>query len=378
VEAIVGDGVDHKLARGLVKLLEDRCDFEVRSPLPPALLRARVFAAAAARGPLAPLPVEGGRPTRLQLLAELAEELSAERSAEPAPAETPDDEEGGSPRARAPRPRITAEDLAEALYADHAERQVLTAMEPVTPEGLLHRYNLALVQAVLYKALELRVLLEHPSAGELRAILRAVKFHQLIHTAARTPMGVTLTLDGPASLLAQTTRYGLALAKFLPTLVRAGCPWRAEARVAWVRGQRTMALDASLGLVAEGINPGSWVPREVTWLLERWEALNSGWEVVQEVTPLQQGPDRVVVPDLGFRKNGRVAWLEVLGFWRKASLKARLEAQAAHGPPHLLLAVSKKLAGEKGEVPEGVIPFAEVIPARELLARVERVAREEG
>jgi hypothetical protein len=37
--------------------------------------------------------------------------------------------------------------------------------------------------------------------------------------------------------------------------------------------------------------------------------------------------------------------------------------------------VSSRLAGEKGELPDTVIPFAEVIPAKELLRRVERVAR---
>jgi hypothetical protein len=42
-----------------------------------------------------------------------------------------------------------------------------------------------------------------------------------------------------------------------------------------------------------------------------------------------------------------------------------------YGPKNLIVAVSKKLAGEDAELPDGVIPFAEVIPSREVLRRLE-------
>ena len=348
IAAIVGDGVDHKLTRGLVKLALDRCTFEVQSPVPPAELRARVFRLATQDGPLASHAVEGGRPTREQLYARIGEEL------------------GVSPEA-----------LAASLYADHTERQVLTAMEPIDTDWLLYRYNVALVQAVLYKAVELKILLEHPSPGRVRQVLRAVKFHQLIHTVQRTPIGLMLTLDGPASLFSQTTRYGLALARFFPALLLVDTPWRIEARVTWTRGQRTLALDSAAGLRSHYRDVGAWIPREVQTLMERWPGLDTGWELVTDAEPIGQGPDRVVVPDLGFRKDGRVAWLEVLGYWRKAGLAARLASQAEHGPANLLLAVSRKLAGDPATLPDTVIPFTEVVPTRELLRRLEAQARPE-
>ena len=348
IAAIVGDGVDHKLTRGLVKLALDRCDFEVQSPIPPAELRASVFAAATREGPLATHAVEGGRPTRQQIFARLGEEL------------------GVSPGA-----------LAGSLYADHAERQVLASMDDLTTDGLLCRYNVALVQAVLYKAVELKILLEHPTPARLRQVVRAVKFHQLIHALQRTPVGWMLTLDGPASLFSQTTRYGLALARFFPALLLVETPWRVEARVTWTRGQRTLALDSALGLRSHYRDVGAWVPREVQTLVERWPGLDTGWELVADARPIAQGPDRVVVPDLGFRKDGRIAWLEVLGYWRKSGLAARLAAQAEHGPANLLLAVSRKLAGDPATLPDTVIPFTEVVPTRELLRRLEGQARPE-
>lgn len=47
-----------------------------------------------------------------------------------------------------------------------------------------------------------------------------------------------------------------------------------------------------------------------------------------------------------------------------------------HGPANLVVAVSKKLCGEKetAELPAAVVPFAEVVPARQVLERIEAIA----
>jgi predicted nuclease of restriction endonuclease-like RecB superfamily len=348
VDGVLGDAVDHKVVRGLAKLVEDQCSYQVAAAVDPAALRRVVYRLAAERGPLASRAMEGGRPTREAVLAEAAAVL-------------------GLPG---------AEGLGEALHADHADRQALVEVAVPDAAWLLHRYNVALVQSVLLRATEVRVLLEGPRPARLRALLRAVKFHQLLHVVQRTPLGWMLVLDGPASLFSQTTRYGMALARFLPSLLHVETPWRLEARVAWsARGTRTLALDSSLGLHPHTADVGSWTPSEVEALRARWETLDTGWEWIAEAHPLAVGPDSLVVPDVGFRRDGRVAWLEVLGYWRRGSLAGRLSALAAHGPRNLLLAVPRRLAAEKGaEVPEGVLPFSEVLPTRELLRRLEAVA----
>jgi predicted nuclease of restriction endonuclease-like RecB superfamily len=348
VDGVLGDAVDHKVVRGLAKLVEDQCSYAVAAAVDPAALRRVAYRLAAERGPLASRALEGGRPTRDAVLAEAAAVL-------------------GLP---------SAEGLGEALHADHADRQTLVGVEVPDADWLLHRYNVSLVQSVLLRATEVKVLLEGPRPARLRALLRAAKFHQLLHVVQRTPLGWMLVLDGPASLFSQTTRYGMALARFLPALLHVETPWRLEARVAWsARGTRTLALDASLGLRAHTADVGSWTPSEVEALRARWDALDTGWEWIAEAHPLPVGPDSLVIPDVGFRRDGRVAWLEVLGYWRRASLAARLAALAAHGPRNLLLAVPRKLAAEKGaSVPEGVLPFSEVLPTRELLRRLEAVA----
>lgn len=346
VTALIGDGTDKKLTDGLVKVLTDRCEFVTACPVEPVELRARIFALATELGPVAPIATEGGRPTAEELWARLGAEL------------------GHDPAA-----------LAASLYGDHPDEQVLASVDVDTGRALLDRYNVALVQTLLLQAAAVDVVVK-ADPPRLRQLLRAVKFHQLLFTATRVDGGLKLHIDGPASLFAQTTRYGLALAKFLPALLRAPA-WSMAAEVRWGRFKPTLELSQGDGLHAAGPDAGAWHPKEVEWLIERFRALESGWTVETDVEPLLLGHDAVAVPDLAFRKEGRVAHLEVLGFWRKGTVPKRLAAlKKGHGDT-LIVAVSKRLCGEDDvdALPDQVIPFAEVIPAKEVLRRVEAVAR---
>ncbi len=349
VDAVVGDGTDHKLVRGIVKIILDRCEFDVASAVPPPALRDRLFRLAAARGPVLADGTAGGV-TADALVAEAAAELG-----------------------------VAPEGLHRAMWADHPERQTLTAVAVPDVDWLLHRYNVALVQAVLLRATELRLRLVRPAPERARQLLRAVKFHQLIHAVRPEDDGWTVVLDGPASIFSQTTRYGFALAKFFPAALLVPTEWRLEASIAWP-GKRPAELHLSPadGLRSHYADRGGWEPRECAWFEERFRALDSGWALSRDVEPLAQGPDALVLPDFRFEKDGRVAWLEILGFWRKSTIERRVEGLRRHGPPGLVVAVSRKLAGEPGALPDEVVTFAEVVPARQVLDRIERAARRPG
>lgn len=345
VALIVGDGTDHKLTKGLVKVLTDKCSFDVSAPLSPAEIREAVFKAAARLGPLSTVEMEGGRPTAKDVYTTVAGALG-----------------------------VGAAALEGALYADHADQQVLTAVEAPSARWLLDRYNVALVQAVLVKARQLRIQLKQPEPARARQLMRWGKFHQLIFETAVLPDGYELVLDGPASLFSQTTRYGMSLAKFFPALLLQPGAWVATATVDW-RGIKTMTLTPERGLRSHYRDVGAYETRESKWFEERFVALDSGWTLDREVLPLHQGGEGVVVPDFRFTKGGRTAYLEILGFWRKGSIERRLALLKRHGPKNLVVAVSKRLAGETADLPAAVVPFAEVIPARQVLERIETIAR---
>lgn len=346
VAALVGDGTDHKLWKGVSKLIDDRAEWQVSAPCDLAALRALVFQLAAERGPVRLADEPGEHPRAVDLYAEAAERLG-----------------------------IDATGLPDALYADLAPRHVLARVDVPDAAWLLHRYNVALVQALLLHAGELDIALTAPSAARLRQLLRAVKFHQLIHAVQRADDGWRITVDGPASCLSQGTRYGIALARFFPALLLLPTAWSLTARIGGARGPRTLTLSSADGLRSHYRDVGGWEPAELTTFAERWTAADTGWEVSADAPPLLQGPQDVVVPDLCFRKDGRVAYLEVLGFWRKASLQRRVANITRHGPSNLVLAVSRRLSAEaSAALPDAVVPFAEVIPVKAVRTRIEAVA----
>ncbi|MCB9681654.1 MAG: DUF790 family protein [Alphaproteobacteria bacterium] len=361
LDACIGDHRSHKVLRGIRKLLLDRCDVEVDAPLPPVELRARVFALAREMGPLAlerdDTPDHHDalhRTTASDVFARVAAELDT-----------------------------TAAVVSGSLYGDLKQAQVVRAWRAIEPQALLHRYNVALVQALLLKAHEVRVSLHAPSVPRLRQLLRFAKFHQLMHRVERDDDVLVLVLDGPASLLQQSTRYGLNLAGFFPAVLLQECAWSVQAEVPWTKARHVKALEITheAGLVSHYADTGAYTAREVTWFEERWEAqaATSPWTMRPATAPIDLGGRGVILPDFTFTDGTRTAHLEIVGFWRRDWLERRIDGLVRHGPGNLVLAVSRKLAAAHGEalddVPGEVIPFAQVVPVKDVVAALERVAR---
>ena len=143
VTEICSVDVDHKITKGMAKLLMDKGTFETQSPQPPAELRWTVFREAARRGPLALSENTEGRLTAEDVLRDVAESLDCE-----------------------------AADVMGGMYADLKDHQVLTAMKIPKPEAHVHRYNTALVQAILLKASPPKLRLTQPHPKYVRPLLR--------------------------------------------------------------------------------------------------------------------------------------------------------------------------------------------------------------
>jgi uncharacterized protein len=342
IKVVAGTGIDHKLTRGLGKVLADRGEFDARGDVDAAELRHEVFRRAAAAGPIARKASPVGR----RVAADLLRDVAAERGLDI--------------------------DLAPALYADLKDEQILVAWEDIEPADLLLRYNLALVQAALLRAESMTLRLEAPPAKELRALIARLKFHQLMYRLEQDGDATAIAIDGPESLLKSTTRYGLQLAVFFPAVPRLRCGWTLTAHLRWGkrRLRKSMRITHEMGLVSTTEVKGAWRSQAELWFEERFPALESGWSM-SPGQPIDLGKQDVVVPDFTFEKNGRVAHLDIVGFWRKAYLKRRVE----YLPANVILAVSKKLVADKGAVPKGVLVFGEAISPTDVLARIEKVAR---
>lgn len=342
---LVGDDVTFAITRGLSKLLHDRSTWEPSSPVPPVELRRLIFETSAANHPV------GEFKSREQVLEEVAAELG-----------------------------VSAEQVELGMYSDLKAEHRLTSFKELDPSALLHRYNLALAQGMLYRASTMSIEVKTKSPAGLRQLFRWLKFYQLMHRALRSKTGWRIEIDGPLSLFDQSQRYGLQMAKFLPALLLTE-NWRMEASVQWRDRPDTLKfeLTPSVGLVSHLKSTGMAVSREEKLVVERLKK-KKDWSVSKRATVLDLGGKDVLVPDFTLsHKDGRKAYVEVVGFWRRSYLERRIEVLSKYGPKNLVLCVSRRMATEKtkadlGAVGDNVIDFAEVISVPRLLKVVERVA----
>jgi uncharacterized protein len=351
LDGLYGNDRQQKLLNGITKVALDRCDFNTETALDPVALRREVFLLARERGPVA---LEAGlfnRPVARDIYHELQAKLGHK-----------------------------VDVLEKTLYGDLRSAQQLERHRIPSAEWLLHRYNVALVQALLLRSLSLSIQLKSPTQPRLKQLFRYIKFHQLIHRATLLSDGIQVVLDGPTSLLRQSTRYGMALANFFPALLLQPTPWTLEATVLWTkaRHRKRLSLAFEQGLHSHYPDTGAYESRTQQWFRERFEALKGDWKLSASAEPITLGPVDVFMPDFTFSSNGRTAHLEIIGYWSSERLAAHLKAIEELGPANIVVAVSRKLNGSK-EVLEAhpgvtVIDYAEVIPAKRVLAAIEEVA----
>ncbi len=341
---------DRKLLDGLAKLCADKVASAPDPQLDPVALRAEVFALARERGPIAFEPGPLGRVVAADILSEVA----VRRAIEPS-------------------------HLEASLYADLREAHQILSFDAPTVPWLLDRYNVALAQGLLLAATQVQIRLPNPSPARIRQFLRQARFHQLIHRAQTEGSDLLVELDGPVSLFQQSTRYGFQLAAFLPTLLLHDGPWSLEADLVWTprRLQRRFLLGPAVGLVSHARDAGGHQTREELWFQERFAQTVTDWSLETGILPIDLAGRGFVVPDFTLRKGGRVAHLEILGFWKRESLANRLELLRRYGPGNVILAVSRKLCAEGTGVAEGgveLVPFSAVVPVKDVIAAAERVA----
>lgn len=344
-----GDARQAKVLRGFAKLLLDRCEFETVAPEDPRALRERVFRAAQEVGPLALEAGPLGRPTAHTVLAEVAAGL------------------GCSP-----------EDVEQALYADLPKAQILTQARPWSAEQLPHRYNLALVQAVLLHAEEVVLDLKDPTPARLRQLMHHARFCRLMVRASRQDDRIVLVFDGPGSVLKRSTSYGLDLARFFHAVPRLDVPWTLRAPVRWGPRKRPATLEVSSadGLRSMMRDAGGHQAPEVAQLVERWPA-DAALQPTDRVLPIPLGDRGLLLPDLAFSDGQRTAYLEVAGWWRRAWLDRHLEGLARHGRADVVVAVSRRMCVDRkvDDLPVSLVTFGQVLPVSRLQEALEAAAR---
>lgn len=309
---------DVVIARGLQKLLDDRCDFEHPGTLDYPALREILFRA----------------------------------SAEILRQGMPEEEEDYQARVLG---QVTLPDefFSEGIYADLPENERLLHLREITPRQLLERYNVALVQSLLLRADRLEVVVAASDSAKLRRLLKYLRFFRLlarIYSAGPLRMTkegereqIRLVIDGPASLFEQHRRYGLQLASFFPAICSLET-WRLDTQVEWKEEKRRLCLTEKTGLVSHYRNFSAYVPDEIKLFHRHFAETADRWRIVGHTPFLQIEGQELVFPDLSFETEGsRTIHLELFHRWHAGQVLQRLETLTRHPRIPLILGVDRFL-----------------------------------
>lgn len=231
------------------------------------------------------------------------------------------------------------EDVRDGLFADVIDNHRLQSFAGFeSPRALLSRYNVAQVQAALFSAVSLTV----ETAADFKRILRAARLSRLMHTLSSPRPGVwRIELTGPASVLRETRRYGVLMARFLPALISCS-DWSMRAVMENRGWSRSLRLELSS---ADGLK--SHLPADDLFdssleaeFAEKWGPdERDGWKLLREAEILHRG-QKTFVPDFVLQHvSGRRVLMEIVGFWTPEYLTARLETLRIFRDVPILLAI---------------------------------------
>ncbi len=344
-----GDRVDYAIIRGLASVLYSRATFNTDPPVLPSELRERMFG-------LGPVTSKVGV-WQLQSREEVVRETAVHYNLSPA-------------------------DIENALFADLAEEQILQEVgDPIAPKAVIERYNLEVARGLLYWAKEMQLHVE----DSYRELFKFIKLMGLMHTVYPAETGYDITLHGPISpFVSSTIRYGLQFARFMPALLLCD-NWQMAAQVRPPGKQEFFEyeLDDSTELVSYFKSSAGFASQiEASFAAEfeeRYTRTDRTWALGYEDELIPLG-DTVMIPDFSFthQKNGRRAFLEIIGFWHPDYVRRKLAKvkEAAREDLILLVYESANVSAEKfAAVSAGeVLRFKNKPVLKDVIAAVERCA----
>jgi hypothetical protein len=344
MEGFIGGAADYKVYRGLAKVLDEFCEFARPADVDAEEVRMRVFTAARTHRPVVRTADLIFHTTAQDLLAAVPKELGLE----------PDE-------------------IRTALYSDLKGNQILASVDPsLDAVRLIERYNTALAQALLYRAIQMRVEL----FDSYRHVFRYIKLARLMHVIEPIEGGYRITLDGPLSLTTHTERYGICMARLLPALLTAK-RWRMESVVnTSFAGHCIFRLDNSCGLTSHYPEQPPFDSSAEEAFFEKFSKTKKTKWMVEREGGLLDLKDTVMIPDFVFRHpDGRLVYLEIIGYWRPEYLAKKLDKIKRAGRQPLVLAVPEALNCSVDEFDGPVIRYKGRLLLKDVLPAIEAAGR---
>ncbi|MCE5278066.1 MAG: DUF790 family protein [Planctomycetaceae bacterium] len=343
VRELLADEADCPLRRieGLCKLLDERSVYQSDRRGQAAALRLKVFTLAGRLHPLVEEPDKLFEHGYAEAKAHIAKEVG-----------------------------LSWQEIDARLYADVMQFQKLESFEPFDDaQALLSRYNVAQLQACLYRARSMSV----EAAGDFKTILRYAKLARLLHDITRLgPRKYRIELSGPSSALRAGRSYGVHFAMFLPAILACRewslsavieTPWNATAR---------LELTDRSGFKSHLPAPEAFDSDVEEAFARKFGEHRDGWQLIREGEVLWSG-QRVFVPDFVFRRqDGAQVLMEIVGFWTPEYLQSKRQTLREFRQHRILIAVPQRSVRENAVIGDDVIVYKAALKPQAVLDALNR------
>ena len=347
IESIFVDEPDCPIRRvqAFCKLLDDRSAYQTDPDGKAAKLRLRVFTEAGRFHPLVEQPDQLFEHDEKRIKQELSNKL-------------------GLPWDR----------IEQSLYSDVIAFQRLERFEGYPNDSaLLSRYNVAQLQACLYRSVSMTV----SATDDFKTILRYAKLAHLLHDIVRLgPSKYRIIFSGPASVLRESRRYGVNFARFLPALLACKC-WKMIASVKTPWNQTTkLVLSDKDGFTSHLPSPDEFDSTLEESFAKKFGSERDGWQLIREGEILHNH-QKTFVPDFTFRhEDGTEVLLEIVGFWTPEYLAHRRETLRQFRHHRILIAVPEKSLREGANIGEQVLVYKTALKLTPLMKILEKIRTE--
>jgi len=206
-------------------------------------------------------------------------------------------------------------------------------------------------------------------------VFKHIKLARLMHSIKPYDGGYRIEIDGPMSLFSNVERYGISMAKLLPAVLK--CEnWRLAAKVNVSEGEKLFRLSPSVGLKSHYRDePQFDSSPEEAFYNKFLRNSKSKWHIEREGSIIDL-KDTVMIPDFKFthKKDGRVAHLEIVGFWTPEYLAKKLDKLARAKETNIVVAVPEVLNCSNDQFKGHVVRYKQRLLIKDVLPEIENAA----
>jgi len=263
--------------------------------------------------------------------------------------------------------KVAPTEIEAAMFGDLQEELDLVEFTPPSPERLIRTYNLALIQTLLFDAVNFRFKVSE----NWQQIFRQIKFLGLMYE-----LNEQVEVTGAAGLFKNIKKYGTAFAKLVPAVLKSR-EWEIEAQITTLIGNEpriyTFQLNSQEEIPLPKVQgkPPQFDSEVEARFFREFQALHTHWEIRREPEVIKAGL-YAFIPDFGFYYKDLKYFLEIVGFWTPEYLNKKITKIRETQVP-LIIAVNEKLNCHKEDFKGDVILYKNHVPTEPILKILQKL-----